>query len=132
MNNSFFPILILVFVIYPLYLILRRHIPSFKITLPIRTRARIIREEIKGLENLPPEKVEKAKKEFNKVKKLTSKVTSEILFRIREEKPDISNEELSERVMIEFEREKLKYPELKHTSLKDFKILRSESSIKKE
>lgn len=123
MNDLFFLILIFfVFVVFSL-LILRKFFTP---------RIRTIREEIKGLENLPSEKVLKIKEKLKRSKNLQNKIIMEMLRRIRKEKPDISNEELSERVMIEFEREKFKYPELKHSSLKDFKISRSESSIKKE
>ncbi len=113
-----------------LYLIFRKNIYKIKFNIPLKPRVRIINQNIKGLENLTPEKAAKAREELGRITELQNSVIRKIIFKIRKQNLEISQEELSSVVMSEYEREKVNYPKLKNTYLKDFKIEKAESPLK--
>jgi len=79
-----------------LYFLLKRGI---KLAIPISKKV-----IIKGPIIVSPEK----KKKIDKISDLQIKLISEIISRIRKENPNITDEELSKRVLLEYEIEKKK------------------------
>jgi hypothetical protein len=99
--------IIILFSFLFLYLLLKR-----KIELKIPISKKVI------MGSPPPQR----KKELDKVLKLQEKILFEIIQKIKKENPNISDEELSKRVLVEYEIEKKKYPELLKTKIRELKI----------
>jgi hypothetical protein len=87
--------IIILFSFLFLYLLLKREI---ELKIPISKKV------IMG--SPPPQR----KKELDKVLKLQEKILFEIIQKIKKENPNISDEELSKRVLVEYEIEKKKIP----------------------
>jgi len=96
---------------------------------PLTFDTKIYVEEIKrkprykikwlGSEPLSPEQ--------KRIAELHLKLIDEIISKIKKENPYISDEELEERVKFEYEKEKMKYPELTSIKLGSFKIKRTKA-----
>jgi hypothetical protein len=87
--------IIILFSFFFLYLLLKR-----KIELKIPLSKKVI------MGSPSPQR----KKELDKVLKLQEKILFEIIQKIKKENPNISDEELSKRVLVEYEIEKKKIP----------------------
>jgi len=108
--EQIFPLLIVILFIVLLYYLLKRGI---KFEIPISKKVIIKRPDI-----VSPEK----KKKIEKISDLQIKLVSEIISRIRKENPDITDDELSRRILFEYEIEKWKHPGLVSTKIEEFKI----------
>jgi hypothetical protein len=68
--------------------------------------------------------------EQKRIVELQAKLIGEIISKIKTKNPNISDEELEEKVKSEYEKEKRKYPELASTTLESFKIKSRKEKIK--